>query len=492
MEIEAGGPPWSGPEVAGTVTVSPGVTAGHIGAGFAGLSYEKSHLTDGFFTGDNAPLIALFNLLGPSVLRIGGNSADETTWQPTATPVAPATISPECGTASVDALGAFIEATHWKVLYGVNLKAVGEEADGGTSAVASAAAEATYAATTLGGNLYGFEIGNEVDVYEPSYAVFKPQWESVATAIRGSAGASTPLTGPAVTSGGVWFLTPFAKDEASEVNLLTQHYYRGDGHASSSTMAELLAPDPDLGPLINAGVALAKSNGLAGGYRLAETNSFYDHGAPGVSDALGSALWALDFLFTNAIHGSSGVNFHGGGAGQDGPTPFLYTPIAEEAGVVTGAQPILLRDAPLLARRHRRRARHQGGGHERQFHRVCGPGRSGDPDRPGEQGRDACGPRLRRRGCGDLDGARHLLAGHVAFGDERSHPGRSGHFPRRCVVAGSAVGPAGLGADGDGRGPACERRARLGEVGDAARRPGGGRRATLRSPGGYCHWTSST
>jgi hypothetical protein len=59
-----------------------------------------------------------------------------------------------------------------------------------------------------------------------------------------------------------------------------------------------------------------------------------------VSNAFGSALWVLDYLFTNASKGSTGVNFHGGGTGQDGTTPFYYAPIEEVDGVVTGAQPI--------------------------------------------------------------------------------------------------------------------------------------------------------
>jgi hypothetical protein len=59
-----------------------------------------------------------------------------------------------------------------------------------------------------------------------------------------------------------------------------------------------------------------------------------------VSNALGSALWAIDFLLEGAENGSSGANFHGGGAGQDGSKPFIYTPIDEANGVVTGAEPI--------------------------------------------------------------------------------------------------------------------------------------------------------
>jgi hypothetical protein len=105
----------------------------------------------------------------------------------------------------------------------------------------------------------------------------------------------------------------------------------------------LLAPDPGLGPMLQALSTAISTNNLTGGFRLSEANSFYDHGAPGVSDALGSALWALDFMFHAAQNGGTGVNFHGGGPGQDPKhpnIPFYYTPIEEANSQVVGAKPI--------------------------------------------------------------------------------------------------------------------------------------------------------
>src|ERR1700683_735140 len=70
------------PTPSGSVTsASLSVTAsstGAIGTAFAGLSYEKSTLYENpyLFTASNTNLIALFKLIGPSVLRIGGNSVD--------------------------------------------------------------------------------------------------------------------------------------------------------------------------------------------------------------------------------------------------------------------------------------------------------------------------------------------------------------------------------------------------------------------------------
>jgi hypothetical protein len=326
-------PPFSGPTVSATVAVTQGKTVGHVGPGFVGLSYEKSHMTDQFFTSDNAPLIAMCKLLGPSVVRIGGNSVDQTLWQASAPALDASSYSSSIGTTDVDKLGGFLEASGWKVIYGLNLK---------TSTAELASAEATYASGRLGSSVEAFEIGNEPDLYGETYAVWSAKWASFAAAIE-SAVPHAPLAGPATAGGGVSEAVELANDEASLLTLLTQHYYRGAASTTSPTsviMAGLLSPDPALISTLTQLSGATTANHTPLGFRLAEANSFFDHGSPGVSDAFGSALWAIDFLFQNAENGSNGANFHGGGAGQDGPNPFIYTPINELNGVVTGAQPI--------------------------------------------------------------------------------------------------------------------------------------------------------
>jgi hypothetical protein len=318
--------------VSATVTVNRRVTAGRLDARFVGLSYEKSHLTDAFFTGHNAPLIALFRLLGPGILRIGGNAVDRTTWQANAMPVPPGTISTAVGTADVDNLAAFLTASGWRAIYGVNLK---------TSPPALNAEEATFAAHALGANLYAVEIGNEIDHFHLPYATARQHWEAAASAITASAPV-VALAGPATGSNHNFraWTVPFAHDEAGRLAVLTQHYYRGSGQSPSSTMDELLAPDPGLTTILQALAAATSAEHTPHGYRLGEANSFFHHGAPGVSDAFGSALWAIDFLFLSAQNGASGVHFHGGGPGQDGPSGFVYTPIDELDSAVIGAKPI--------------------------------------------------------------------------------------------------------------------------------------------------------
>jgi hypothetical protein len=324
-----GAPIDAGPTVPATITVTPSSHVGTIPPAFVGLSYEKSQLPSGLFAGTDAPLIALLQLLGPGILRVGGNSVDRTEWY--TAPTSDASPASTITTAEVDALSALAKASGWKVIYGVDMK---------LSTPAIAADEVKYAATSLGASLYGFEIGNEPDLYSAtaqssswSYSIFKTQWEAFASAILAAAGATTPLTGPASAANYSSWTVPFAADEGSKIGLLTQHYYRGNGQDPSSTVDLLLTPDPNLGKELDALNGAAQGASVAGGYRLAECNSYYNGGAPNVSDAYGTALWLLDFLFQNAQHGSAGVNLHGGGNGPG------YTPIADSNGAVVGARP---------------------------------------------------------------------------------------------------------------------------------------------------------
>ncbi|MDP9002845.1 MAG: hypothetical protein M3O46_22375, partial [Myxococcota bacterium] len=329
-----GGPPYSGPSVPGTVTVARATTAGRLGPGFAGFSYEKSHMTDGFFTASNAPLIAMYKLLGPGgVMRIGANDVDKTTWVASAMPVAGGTISPNVGTADVDGLASFLSATGWKSLYGLNFK---------TSTPTVAAAEAQYVSKQLGGNLAAFEIGNEPNFYAGGCGAFQATWEQFTAAIV-AAVPNAPMSGPgafsAASSASTGCATAFATAEASRIVLLTQHYYIA-GAGGGSTTADILTPRPVVVTESKSLSSAVVANHVRDGFRWAEMNSYAHHGAPGVSDALASALWGIDFMLTTAQNGSSGVNFHGGGNGMDGTVPFTYEPIQEMASRVVAAKPL--------------------------------------------------------------------------------------------------------------------------------------------------------
>jgi uncharacterized protein (TIGR03437 family) len=313
----------SGPVTAATVTIGTTVT-GVIGPAFAGLSYEKSHMANPFFSPQNADAIGLFELIGPSLLRIGGNSVDETTW----TPKGPGRTSGQVAPSDIDALAGFLKATGWQVLYGTNLA---------QSTPALAAAEIAYAVQSLGSSLYGIEIGNEVDLYAGHYfpstwgfSDYSALWQSFVAAIREQS-PNVPLTGPVAASNISGYVAPFAKAEGKKVILLSDHYYRGNGALAGSTVQLLISPDANI--VKQAASMLAVSQSVDVPYRFAETNSFYNGGAPNVSDSYASALWVIDHLFACASNGARGINLHGGGNSTG------YTPIADSNGVVVEARP---------------------------------------------------------------------------------------------------------------------------------------------------------
>lgn len=321
-----------GPITQGILTISA-TGAGAIGSGFAGLSYEKSAMCEPLFTASNSDLIGLFQLLGSSVLRIGGNSVDECVWVANG----PGQTAGQIAPSDVDALAAFLKNAGWQCIYGINL---GGAATGATTPEL-AAAEVAYVAEKLGSSLLGIEIGNECDGYGApgsyfagnwSLAQFEALWEQFRSAIL----AATPgvsITGPASGSNVSTWTVPFGEAMTrNSISLLTQHYYRGDGESSSATVANLISPDSNLTNCINLLNTGADSIGIP--FRLAECNSYFNGGAPGVSNAYASALWVLDFLFNSAQGGAAGVNLHGGGDVDS------YSPIADDSGVVVEARPI--------------------------------------------------------------------------------------------------------------------------------------------------------
>ena len=327
----------SGPiqAIQATVSFSPTNLGRVLNPAFCGLSYEKSQLLGSLFVSSDTAMIKMFGQIAPAVLRVGGNSVNRSNWGGLSN-------SPSITAAEVDAFAGFVKAlpTNWLVIYGINM---------GTNTPANCAAEAAYAANALGSSLLGFEIGNEPDLYHsngirPSnytYAQFLSEWKTYAAAITNAvpgwaitnAGNGWTLTGPASAGNASGYTIPFAANEAGVISMLTHHYYRANGQSPSSTVPFLLLPDPGLPGNVRNIVAAATAANLSQGFRMDECGSYYNGGAPNVSDAYGTALWTLDFMFINALNGGQGVNFHGGGNGTG------YTPIADNGTTVVQARP---------------------------------------------------------------------------------------------------------------------------------------------------------
>jgi hypothetical protein len=305
------------------VTVHTDQPLGAIAPDFMGLGYEISSVArPGLMNGANRVYVQLVRTLGArGVIRIGGNTSDYAHYAAAAPPVSSA-----YGTVVNDAmlrdLGGFLKATGWKLIWGLDL---------GRAAESEALAEANAVVSIAGERLMAFEIGNEPDLFpnqkhrspEYGYEEWLAEYRRYKTALRAQF-PRIPLAGPDVAGKTDW-VTRFAVDEGKDAVLLTHHYYR-EGQNPGSTIEKLLGVDPKLQPQLDRLRAASRNCGVP--YRICEVNSFSGGGRPGVSDSMAAALWVLDYMFTLAANGCSGVNMETGVNHRD----FIssYSPIGDD------------------------------------------------------------------------------------------------------------------------------------------------------------------
>jgi hypothetical protein len=324
----------AGPAASVRLTLRPDQLGNKIGNDFTGLSYESAQLGDpNFFSGKNVDLMQFLRRLGNTgVLRIGGNTSDYCNWTPdaSATPVSSvpsAPVGPDTGLkkppitnitqAAIRNLREFLDASGWKLIYGLNL---------GTGNPETAAAEAAYVNDTIGSSLMAFQLGNEPDLFSRNglratgynFNEFAQEWQRFFDAIRARV-PFAPFAGPDTAYNNEW-LVPFAKQFKNQAQVISQHYYaEGPPTDPSMTIDRLLRPNPKLHNELQGMEETMQESGRP--FRLAETNSCYSGGKQGVSDTFASALWGADLMYQLAAAGGKGINFHGGGYGW-------YTPIA--------------------------------------------------------------------------------------------------------------------------------------------------------------------
>lgn len=309
---------------AGTIelTIDRNQRLGSIPADFMGLGYEISSVaTPGLLSASNRIYVGLVRRLGSGgVIRIGGNTSDYSAFSPHAAAVsAPKTTV--INQQGLRDLAAFLRATGWSLIWGLNL---------GGGGIEQAVEEARAVASTAGDRLLAFEIGNEPDLFVHeghrqhfSYDDYLEEYRRYKAAIR-AALPHAVFAGPDAAIATDW-VERFAADEGHDLRLLTHHYYR-EGQSQRSTMDKLLRPDPKLATMLDRVQAASRAAGVP--YRICETNSFSGGGRPGVSDTFAAALWALDYLCVLAWHGAGGVNMETG-VNQLG---FIssYSPIADD------------------------------------------------------------------------------------------------------------------------------------------------------------------
>jgi hypothetical protein len=308
------------------VTIGSASTGTALTAGSIGLSFEASDLALPAFT--DGDLAAYLRTLGTSVIRIGGNTSDETFW--TSTGETPpswsiATITP----ADLTALDTLAKASGWKVILGVNLK----EYD-----PARAADEAAHAVAALGSSLQAIEIGNEPDLYSQyssNYTQYFSDFESYVSAIE-QAAPGVPIEGSdaaGAPNGGFQNAFVGAEQALGKPNIveLTNHYYPLSDCSSSDdpTISDLLGTSVRNGETSVADEAVAASAKLGVPAVIDEGNSVVCEGMQGISDVYASALWEIDAQLDMAREGVSGYYMHGTVLQCDTGKPLFmyYTPL---------------------------------------------------------------------------------------------------------------------------------------------------------------------
>ncbi|MGH9404481.1 MAG: hypothetical protein ACRD3D_01440 [Terriglobia bacterium] len=264
-----------------------------------------------------APDRGYFNFmrdLGPGVLRLGGNSQDNSCWDRDHAP-----HPNECQAAlTAGDFRLFSEAavaSGWRLILGINLKqnspqwALGEVTQG-------------IARNIKPAYIFGLEIGNEPDLfrrggrpasYSPSDHV-KDVLGYVDAFRANTVARRYAVMGPATCCGwrnprdlGVFIDGVGAKN----LKLVTVHNYSATTCGNRTvTIQQLLAPElmDRFNTRAESLVAAARSRGVP--IAMAETNSASCGGMPGVSNAFAASVWGLDYMFSLARDGFRYVNLH--------------------------------------------------------------------------------------------------------------------------------------------------------------------------------------
>ncbi len=295
----------------GTAAVAPTSTA----QGFLGIATELNTIPalSGSADDPDTPFLHLLSNLSPGapmLLRLGGNSGDNSWWPIPGMKKLPYlyTLTPQWG-ADVHAL---LTALGGKAILGVNLK-VGSEIN---AKVASA--EVADFNRYVGASLIdAFELGNEPEFYPLSVvngqrgidtiADYGKKFSRIASALGGP-----PLAGP--SSGSPHWLPRLGtilSNMASRLKLVTVHAYpmKNCSRIAQLSVSDFFTPASiqGLADAIHGTVRAAAAHGKP--LRVDEINGMPCGGEAGLSNSLGEALWALNVLPALWQAGVQGVNF---------------------------------------------------------------------------------------------------------------------------------------------------------------------------------------
>jgi hypothetical protein len=326
----------SQPPAPARVTVSPNAALRPVPRSFLGLSTEYWALPQ---WAEEMPLLERALSLvrvrgdGPFILRVGGDSADHSIWDPSSSPTPPWAFS--LHPSWLRQAGALVRRMGIRIILDLNLI---------TDTPGAAAQWARAAQGALPRHsIIAFEVGNEPDIYS------RADWREVIAGSRfdGRSPVGPALPGaltardyvrdfkvyaralgqvaPRVTLAGPALANPIHHERWVEtlivgaqrsLGLVTIHRYPYTGCVgrrrtrSYATIGRVLSPAASTGMAAAIGPLVDEAHDAGVPLRLTELNSVNCGGRPGVSDAFATALWAPDALFALLRAGVDGVNLH--------------------------------------------------------------------------------------------------------------------------------------------------------------------------------------
>ncbi len=322
--------PASGPPAFATVKIAGHAPSRAIPPSFFGLSTEYWTLPQ------DEPHIALYRRVlsllhvqgdGRFILRIGGDSADHTFYDPTSLvlPRWAFEITPQF----IDQTANVVRRMGLRVILDLNL------------VTGSAPLAASWAKSAAGsfprGSIIGFEIGNEPDLYDKAFwlyttrgeqfsgralppditpATYVTAYNAYARHLRQSV-PHVPLYAPALANpvADIRWVAALIRGPHPGLGVVSGHRYPYSGCALRGspqypTIGRILSEDATakMAHALRPVVQLAGSAGLP--FRLTEINSITCGGLAGVSDTFATALWAPDAIFEVMRAGAHGANLH--------------------------------------------------------------------------------------------------------------------------------------------------------------------------------------
>jgi len=264
---------------------------------------------------------------GPMILRIGGDSADRSFWDPKR--VAMPWWAFGLTGSWVRQTSSIVRREHLKLIIDLNLVTA-------TPSSASRWAQAALAGLPRG-SIIAFEVGNEPDLYAHWYWFASIGRSRLTTAILPRSISSpiydedylsysrllarvaptVPLAAPALAnpSRNSSWLTSLIDGSHPDLGIVSAHSYPYSScvkptYPSFATIPRILSERASAGiaGALRGAISLAHRAGLS--FHLTELNSVTCGGRPGVSNTFATALWAPDALFDLLRAGVDGLNVH--------------------------------------------------------------------------------------------------------------------------------------------------------------------------------------